>query len=114
MAHDLPLFQPDNLPSTLPTQEFVSTLLNDDYADMPALRPRTEEGSIAPEPGLDPGLLEDIDLDLLLDLLIDSDTNDMRACGLSEDSLRLLTSPENTKSRKIYERHQNAFLVYMK
>ena len=37
MAHDLPLFQPDNLPSTLGTQEFVDTLLDEGYADMPAL-----------------------------------------------------------------------------
>ena len=38
----------------------------------------------------------------------------MTACVLSEDSLRLLTLPENAKSKQIYKRHQNEFLIYMR
>ena len=42
----------------------------------------------------------------------DTDGNDMRRCGLTEESIFLLSSPENEKSKKIYENHQKKYLQY--
>ena len=52
------------------------------------------------------------DFDCLFDVLWDSDANDMRKHGLSEQSIFLLSSPENLKSKRIYERHQKKYIDY--
>ena len=52
------------------------------------------------------------DFDTLFDLMWDMDGNDMRRCGLTEESIFLLSSPENEKSKKIYENHQKKYLQY--
>ena len=52
------------------------------------------------------------DFDNLFDVLCSTDPSDMRRHGLIEESIYLLSSPENEKSKKIYERHQKTYLDY--
>ena len=59
-----------------------------------------------------PNASEAFDLDCLFDIMWDTDGNDMRRQGLSEESIFMLSSPENVKSKKIYENHQKKFLKY--
>ena len=53
------------------------------------------------------------EFDNMLDILFDIDKPEMERNGLTEQSIHLLSSPENKKSKAIYERHQSKFLEYM-
>ena len=55
----------------------------------------------------------DFKFDNMLNILFDIDKPKMERNGLTEESIHLLSSPENTKSKAIYEKHQNKFLEYM-
>ena len=52
------------------------------------------------------------DIKCLFDLMWDNERNDMMSHGLSEESIFLLSSPENAKSKKIYERHQKRYVAW--
>ena len=55
----------------------------------------------------------DFEFNSILDILFDIDKPKMEKNGLTEEIIRLLSSPENKKSKAIYERHQSKFLEYM-
>ena len=48
----------------------------------------------------------------MLDILFDIDKPKIERNGLTEESIHLFSSPENKKSKAIYERHQSKFLEY--
>ena len=52
-------------------------------------------------------------MDSLMDVLLDTERGSIEDEGLSEDSLLLLSSPENKKSREIYVRYQKFFKNYI-
>ena len=55
---------------------------------------------------------DSFEMDLLMDVFLDSEQSKIKSQGLSEDSIRLVSAPENAKSRKIYERYQSFFKKY--
>ena len=52
-----------------------------------------------------------LELECLFDIFCETDTKLME--GLSDDAIRVLSQPDNEKSRKIYTRYQNFFKKYM-
>ena len=57
---------------------------------------------------------EIFEFDSMFDVLFDSDRATMTRAGLTEESIALLSSPENDKSKKIYQRHQERYIDYVK
>ena len=55
---------------------------------------------------------DEFELEMIFGLVWDTDGNEMRRAGLSEENIFLLSSPENAKSRKIYKNHQKKYIAY--
>ena len=52
------------------------------------------------------------DFENMFDVTFEMSNIKMTCSGLSEESLHLLSTPENEKSRKIYEKYQKKYLDY--
>ena len=54
----------------------------------------------------------DFEFDNMLDILFEIDKPEIKRNGLTKVSIHLFSSPDNDKSKVIYERYQNNFLEY--
>ena len=85
--------------------------LNDAYDDEPYILSQ-EFGMDLTETPLDHSVEDVFDWSSMYDLLWDINSNEMKRSGLSLESVLLLASPENLKSKNIYERHQKRYLQW--
>ena len=82
--------------------------------DQPLLCSQDYVEAIEKESNVDNEALNDkFNMDCLFDVPLDSEVQKIEEEGLSEDSLRLISAPENEKSRKIYARYQKFFKDYV-
>ena len=86
---------------------------------MDELDPNTLDVAFDGEPNIStqefnnpPNPEDDIDIETMWDLVWDVSNTDMSRKGLTRESISLLSSPENERSKEIYRNHQEKYLSW--